>query len=157
MGSLKKQNKTLFCSFLPDCIVHPSHFHFSTPPPRIMSLLLAHPLWSVKNLLLHSINMLRVNKVSSPKPELVSAMADHKFISTSLFLHALAWVLRPLWRSSKTWTLGMVTPSPNKNMFVSYVNWASKIRRCFICIFYQAQHNAGRPKKKKKNWLMNWC
>lgn len=109
-------------------------------------LLRAHHVQYVWNYLIHPTNILRANEVSSPVPDLIPAINNSKLIPMSLFLHALAWVLGLLrWRGA----LRMVTPSPNKNMLVSYINWASKIRRCFfICILYQGE----RPKR----W-MNWC
>lgn len=50
---------------------------------------------------IHSSDVLRANKVSSPMPDLGSAIGEFKFIPLSLCLHALVWVLGLLWRSER--------------------------------------------------------
>ena len=85
MGSLKEEKPFLLILNYTD---HPSHFHFSTPPPCITSihasLLLAHPLRSVRNWLLHEINILKPHKVSRLVPELASAIGGGKCTSMSV-------------------------------------------------------------------------
>lgn len=85
MGSLKEEKPFLLILNYTD---HPSPFHFSTPPQRITSihasLLPAHPLRSVRNWLLHEINILKPHKVSRLVPELASAIGGGKCTSMSL-------------------------------------------------------------------------
>lgn len=84
MGNLKEKKTFLLILNYTD---HPSHFHFSTSPPCIMSihatLLLAHPLRSVRNLLLHAINILKPHTVSRLVPDLASAIGDGMCTSMS--------------------------------------------------------------------------
>ena len=76
----------------PHCL--PSHFDFSASPPHIASThatpLLAHPVQSIRNFLIHSANTPRANELPSPGQTWFLSSAMAKFIPMSLFLHVLA-------------------------------------------------------------------